>query len=72
MDAMSKRKQLGRAVRDGRLAKGCSQVELALMIGSGPAQIHNVEAGGANIGIDTYLKIDEVLELGLFTLSFES
>lgn len=59
MDATvtEQRREFGRRIKDLRLARDLSQVDLALMIGTDRGQISRIEAGEINAGIDTYIKL---------------
>lgn len=59
MDAnvIEQRRKFGLRVKDLRLARDLSQVDLALMIGTDRGQISRIEAGEVNAGIDTYIKL---------------
>ena len=53
--------KLGRKVRDLRLARELSQVELGLMIGSGKSQIWAIENARTNVKLETLCKLAEAL-----------
>lgn len=59
MDAnvIEQRRKFGLRVKDLRLARDLSQVDLALMIGTDRGQISRIEAGEINAGIDSYIKL---------------
>ena len=69
LDTAEDRKTIGKAVRELRLARGMSQLDLALMIGTGKSQISQLEAGGANIGIDSYIRAARTLDAHLEIVS---
>ena len=69
LDTAEDRRSIGRAVRELRLARGMSQLDLALMIGTGKSQISQLEAGGANIGIDSYIRAARALDARLEIVS---
>lgn len=61
LDTSAGRESIGRAIKDRRLEKGLSQVDLALMIGTGKSQIWAAEHGTANVGIDTIIRAAKAL-----------
>lgn len=61
LDTVPDREDLGKAIRERRLAKGISQVDFALMIGTGKSQIWAVENGTSNVGVDTVIRAARAL-----------
>ncbi|GAA6489243.1 MULTISPECIES: helix-turn-helix domain-containing protein [Gordonibacter] len=61
MDITDQKIKLGRKVRDLRLARELSQVELGLMIGSGKSQIWAIENARTNVKLETLCKLAEAL-----------
>lgn len=61
MDIPDQKIKLGRKVRDLRLARELSQVELGLMIGSGKSQIWAIENARTNVKLETLCKLAEAL-----------
>lgn len=59
MDATvtEQRRAIGQKVKNLRLARDLSQVDLALMIGTDRGQISRIEAGEINAGIDSYIRL---------------
>ncbi|BAK44950.1 helix-turn-helix domain-containing protein [Eggerthella sp. YY7918] len=58
-----RKKLLGQKIRELRLAKGLSQVDLGLMIGSSKSQIWALENGHTNPKLDTLCKIADALDV---------
>lgn len=62
---IDQRRKIGRKVKDLRLARDLSQVDLALMVGTDRGQISRIEAGEINAGIDSYIKLAAALGVDL-------
>lgn len=62
---IDQRRKIGRKVKDLRLARDLSQVDLALMVGTDRGQISRIEAGEINAGIDSYIKLAAALGIDL-------
>ena len=65
---IEQRRKFGRKVRDTRLARDLSQVDLALMIGTDRGQISRIEKGEINAGIDTYIKLAAAFDVPITEL----
>ena len=65
MDITDQKIKLGRKVRDLRLARELSQVELGLMIGSGKSQIWAIENARTNVKLETLCKLAEALAVAV-------
>ena len=61
LDTVLDRERIGKAIKERRLQKGLSQVDFALMIGTGKSQFWAVEHGAANVGIDTIIRAARAL-----------
>ena len=62
---IDQRRKIGRKLKDLRLARDLSQVDLALMVGTDRGQISRIEAGEINAGIDSYIKLAAALGVDL-------
>lgn len=59
------KEQLGQRIADERKAQGISIRKMAGMTGTSSRAVQAVEKGWYNVGIDTYLKIAEILNLSI-------
>ncbi len=55
--------ELGKQIRNRRIAQGLTQTKLAMMIGNGQSYIYRVEAGKIGVGIDILMKIADALDI---------
>lgn len=55
--------EIGKRIRDLRLAKGISQAELAFQIGVGGQHLSDVELGKKTMRLDTFIKLIEALQV---------
>jgi len=66
------RLKLGARIKELRNNRGITQSKLALMVNSGQAHIHRIEAGKTSVGIDRIVKISDALDVSVKDLlSFE-
>lgn len=57
--------EIGQAIADARKAQGISIRKMAELAQTSPRAIQAVEKGWYNVGIETYLKLAETLNLNL-------
>ena len=58
-----KLRRMGLKIKSARFTRGVTQQQLEKKIGINPQRIRAIEKGEANTGIQTYLKIQQVLEI---------
>lgn len=61
-------KRIGARIRELRLSKKISQVELAYQCGFDKSNMHRIEKGGNNLTVKTLLTISEILEVSIHDL----
>ena len=57
--------EIGQAIADARKAQGITIRKMAELANTSPRAIQAVEKGWYNVGIETYLKLAETLNLSL-------
>ena len=58
-----KRKQLGYRIRQARMAKGLSQLQLSEKVQISPSHLSDIEYGKKNLGIDIFIRLVQELEV---------
>ena len=66
LDTVQVRKEIGTKIKEARKAKDLNQSQLAEAIGVNQDKISILENGLSNYTIDTLIKVDHFLKLGLF------
>ena len=59
------KEQIGQAIADARKAQGITVRKMAELANTSPRAVQAVEKGWYNVGIETYLKLAETLNLSL-------
>ena len=59
------KEQIGQAIADARKAQGISIRKMAELAQTSPRTIQAVEKGWYNVGIETYLKLAETLNISI-------
>ena len=59
------KEQIGQAIADARKAQGITIRKMAELANTSPRAVQAVEKGWYNVGIETYLKLAETLNLSL-------
>ena len=59
------KEELGKAIAEARKAQGITIRKMAELANTSPRAIQAVEKGWYNVGIETYLKLAETLNLSL-------
>lgn len=64
-DPLEVRKEVGRRVKELRKARGLTQAAVAAQLETSTQRVQYIEAGKANLRLDTLIKLANVLDCGI-------